>query len=227
MKFSMFTIAAFGSTMRKYATAFTRAGHVVLRDHFLRRDVQRDRAQVDLDHPVDDRDQQEEARALRRVSRRPSRKTTPRSYSRATLTAATRKSRRRKTTAASDDQSGGHGAILYPVHLRAEPLDVVDADVRAGLERRAVRRRSLPELAVHEDGAAVSATTPSAPTIAGIAGGPGAVAPATALPSAKPMKPPIDAVTTSDEPALTWYGAGASWNSISIPTAKRDQRRRR
>ena len=41
-------------------------GHVVLRDHLLRRDVQRDRAQVDLDHPVDDRDQEEEARALGR-----------------------------------------------------------------------------------------------------------------------------------------------------------------
>ena len=38
---------------------------VVLGDHLLRRDVQRDRPQVDLDHPVDDRDQQEEARALR------------------------------------------------------------------------------------------------------------------------------------------------------------------
>ena len=40
--------------------------HVVLRDHLLRRHVQRDRAQVDLDHLVDDRDEQEEARALRR-----------------------------------------------------------------------------------------------------------------------------------------------------------------
>ena len=40
-------------------------GHVVLRDHLLRRDVQRHRAQVDLHHAVDDRDQQEDARALR------------------------------------------------------------------------------------------------------------------------------------------------------------------
>ena len=39
---------------------------VVLRDHLLRRDVQRHRPQVDADHLVDDRDQQEEARALRR-----------------------------------------------------------------------------------------------------------------------------------------------------------------
>ena len=38
---------------------------VVLGDDLLRRDVQRDRPQVDLDHPVDDRDQEEEARALR------------------------------------------------------------------------------------------------------------------------------------------------------------------
>ncbi len=38
---------------------------VVLGDHFLRRHVERDRPQVDLDHPVDDRDQQEETRPLR------------------------------------------------------------------------------------------------------------------------------------------------------------------
>src|SRR4051794_10104575 len=38
---------------------------VVLRDHVLRRDVQGDRPQVDLDHPIDDRDEQEEAGALR------------------------------------------------------------------------------------------------------------------------------------------------------------------
>ena len=38
--------------------------HVVLRDHLLRRDLQGDRAQVDPDHPVDDRDQDEEAGAL-------------------------------------------------------------------------------------------------------------------------------------------------------------------
>ena len=41
-------------------------GHVVARDHLLRRDVQRDRAQVDPDHLVDERDQQDQARALLR-----------------------------------------------------------------------------------------------------------------------------------------------------------------
>ena len=40
-------------------------GDVVLRDHLLRRDVQRHGTEVDLDHPVDDRDQQEEPGALR------------------------------------------------------------------------------------------------------------------------------------------------------------------
>ena len=40
-------------------------GNVVLRDHLLRRDVQRDGPQIDLDHAVDDRDQQEDSRALR------------------------------------------------------------------------------------------------------------------------------------------------------------------
>jgi len=39
--------------------------HVVLRDHFLRRDVQGDRSEVDPDHPIDDRDQDEETRPLR------------------------------------------------------------------------------------------------------------------------------------------------------------------
>jgi hypothetical protein len=39
--------------------------HVVLRDHFLWRDVERDRSQVDPDHSVDDWDQDEEAGALR------------------------------------------------------------------------------------------------------------------------------------------------------------------
>jgi hypothetical protein len=38
--------------------------HVVLRDHFLWRDVERDRSQVDPDHSVDDWDQDEEAGAL-------------------------------------------------------------------------------------------------------------------------------------------------------------------
>ena len=44
----------------------TRTGHVVLRDHLLRRHVQRDRAQVDPNHLVDDRDQEEQAGPLRR-----------------------------------------------------------------------------------------------------------------------------------------------------------------
>jgi len=38
--------------------------HIVLRDHVLRRDVEGDRPQVDLHHPVDDRDEEEEARVL-------------------------------------------------------------------------------------------------------------------------------------------------------------------
>ena len=40
-------------------------GHVVAGDHVLRRHVERDRPQVDLDHLVDDRDQDEDARPLR------------------------------------------------------------------------------------------------------------------------------------------------------------------
>jgi hypothetical protein len=39
-------------------------GHVVAGDHLLRRDVERHRAQVDFDHAVDERDQEDQARAL-------------------------------------------------------------------------------------------------------------------------------------------------------------------
>ena len=39
--------------------------NVVLRDHFLGRDVECDRAQVDLDDPVDDRNQERDAWAFR------------------------------------------------------------------------------------------------------------------------------------------------------------------
>ena len=41
-------------------------GHVVAGDHFLGRDVERDRAQVHADHAVDDRDEQDQARPLQR-----------------------------------------------------------------------------------------------------------------------------------------------------------------
>ena len=59
--------------------------------------------------------------------------------------------------------------------------------------------------------------TPSAPTIAGIAEGRRRAC--TALPSANAMKPPMDAVTSTTNQVSTLYGAGASWKSISIPTA--------
>jgi hypothetical protein len=42
-------------------------GDVVLRDHFLRRDVEGDGAEVDLDDPVDDRDQEDDPGAFRRL----------------------------------------------------------------------------------------------------------------------------------------------------------------
>ena len=71
---------------------------VVLRDHLLRRDVERHRAQVDLDHPVDDRDQEEEPGPFGSGSSRPRRKITPRSYSRAILTAAKRINTRMTST---------------------------------------------------------------------------------------------------------------------------------
>src|SRR5207253_6336828 len=57
---------------------------VVLGDHVLRRDVHRDRAQVDADRLLDPRDHVNDPRPARRDDR-PSRKTTERSYSRRIL----------------------------------------------------------------------------------------------------------------------------------------------
>jgi hypothetical protein len=63
-------------------------GDVVLGDDVLGRDVGGDGLEVDLHHPVDDRDDEEQAGPLAPITR-PSRKMTPRSYSLTILMAAT------------------------------------------------------------------------------------------------------------------------------------------
>jgi len=64
MKFSTCTIV-FRLDDAEVGDGVHPCGHVVLGDHLLRRHVQRHRAQIDLDHPVDNGDQQKETRALR------------------------------------------------------------------------------------------------------------------------------------------------------------------
>jgi hypothetical protein len=56
MKFSTCTIAFSGIDDPEVGDRVHAHGHVVLRDHFLRRDVQRHRPQVDAHHLVDDRE---------------------------------------------------------------------------------------------------------------------------------------------------------------------------
>ena len=65
MKFSICTIASFGVDDPEVRDRVHAHRHVVLGDDLLRRDVERDRAQVDPHHPVDDRNQEEEAGPLR------------------------------------------------------------------------------------------------------------------------------------------------------------------
>ena len=139
---------------------------VVLRDHFLRRDVQRDRAQVDLDHLVDDRDQEEEPRPLRlreaaaRAGRR-----SPRSYSRATLIAAIRSRTTQEDDDGDDDQGGGHDSILRHrrrsdrMHPERQAVERLDLDLLA--RARAARPRAPPELAVDEHEPALARRRPA------------------------------------------------------------------
>src|SRR5439155_17731607 len=99
MKFSTWTIAAFGSTIRKYATAFTRTGTLSfvitscggMLSVIVRRSTLTIRSTIGISR--------KRPGPFGSGSSRPSRKMIPRSYSRATLTAASRKSSRMTATA--------------------------------------------------------------------------------------------------------------------------------
>src|ERR671931_629657 len=91
-------------------------------------------------------------------SRRPRRKTIPRSYSRATLIAEMRKSRTRKrrtttmTIAAVTERSYPQESVGDLLDLEDEPrVDACDPDALAGPQWLAVRGPRTPELAVDED----------------------------------------------------------------------------
>ncbi len=92
--------------------------HVVLRDHFLRRDVQRDRAQVDLDHPVDDRDQQEEPRPLRRRQQAAEPEDDAALVLARDLDRAQREDHDEEDDDREDDCRGGHDSILCTSRVR-------------------------------------------------------------------------------------------------------------
>ena len=78
--------AAAGSTTLEVADRRHPGRNVVASDHLLRRDRQRDGAQLDADHAVHQRQQDHEPGPLHRAAAGPRRKTTARSYSRSTRT---------------------------------------------------------------------------------------------------------------------------------------------
>src|SRR6266480_5784721 len=89
-------------------------------------------------------------------SSRPRRNTTPRSYSRATLIAEIRKSRTRKTRNATRPRTTPISAILRRPDAQDEPVHVLDPDVVARPERRAVEAARAPELPADGDEAVIS-----------------------------------------------------------------------
>src|SRR6266571_8734620 len=151
MKFSTWTIAAFGSTIRKYATAFTRAGTLSfvitscggMLSVIVRRSTRTIRSMIGISR--------NRPGPFGGSTRRPRRNTTPRSYSRATLTAAMKKSTKLKTMIARAISAAATGRSLYPMHDQPKPLDAVDFDSLAGLERPSVLGSRLPQLTAHED----------------------------------------------------------------------------
>src|SRR5947199_6406466 len=148
MKFSTWTIASFGATMRKYATAFTRAGTLSfvitscggMFSVIVRRSTFTIRSTTGMSR--------KRPGPFGSGSNRPSRKTMPRSYSRATLIAEIKKrtSRKRTTTSATRP-----AAIVELFHRQLEPVHTFDPDVLARNELAAVGAVRAPELALDED----------------------------------------------------------------------------
>ena len=154
--------------------------------------LQRDRPQVDLDHPVDDRDQEEEARPLRlgaaagRAGRR-----SPRSYSRATLIAAIRNSTSRKRRRRGRSAAAVTSSILcYRSDVQSmSPSSASTCDPLA--RSRAARRRGPARARRGRTRGRPRARRPACRRSP--AGRPrtGCAATATALPIANAQRPPI------------------------------------
>jgi hypothetical protein len=88
---------------------------VVLGDDFLGRDVERDRAQVDLHHPVDDRDQDEEAWPLRLREQPPEPEDDPPLVLARHLDRRDQEQHDEEQQDDDDDQRGCHGAWILLV----------------------------------------------------------------------------------------------------------------
>src|SRR5882724_6799549 len=148
MKFSTCTIASFGATMRKYATALTRTGTLSfvitscggMFSVIVRRSTFTMRSTTGMSR--------KSPGPFGSGNNRPRRKTMPRSYSRATLIAEIRKRMTRKRTTA---RATSPAAMTELSHRQLEAVDTFDLYVVAGDESGPVRAVRLPELSVDED----------------------------------------------------------------------------
>src|SRR5581483_6710255 len=148
MKFSTCTIASFGETIRKYATALTRAGTLSLVITscggmfrvIVRRSTRTIRSTIGISR--------KRPGPFGSGYSRPRRKTIARSYSRTTLIALIAKIRTRKTTMTSATMAPVIAATLLRRHGESKPLDAVDADALTRVQRRL--RPRTPELAADE-----------------------------------------------------------------------------
>src|SRR3954465_3220056 len=154
MKFSTWTIAASGLTILKYATAFTRTGTLSLVitscggmfSVIVRRSTFTIRSTIGISR--------NRPGPFGSASNRPSRKMIPRSYSRATLIAETRKRITRKSRIATRINAAATGRILLGDRFHDERqlgADARDAHALARPERLLTGRLRAPELALHED----------------------------------------------------------------------------
>src|SRR6476646_6304660 len=154
MKFSTWTIAFFGSTIRKYATAFTRTGTLSLVitscggmfSVIVRRSTLTIRSTIGI--------RRNRPGPFGSASSRPRRKMIPRSYSRATLIAANRKSTTRKSRIATRIRAAAIDGILLADRFDDERQlgsDARDSHALARPQRLVAGRLRAPELAVDED----------------------------------------------------------------------------
>src|SRR5439155_7046525 len=148
MKFSTCTIASFGATILKYATALTRTGtlsfvitscggmlSVIVRRSTL---TMRSTTGISRKRPG----------PFGSGNSRPSRNTIPRSYSRSTLIAEIRK---RTTSKSRTTRATRPTAMTELSHRELEPVHRLDLDVLAGYELAAVRPPGPPELSLDEN----------------------------------------------------------------------------
>src|SRR6478672_6308613 len=149
MKFSICTIASFGATMRKYATALTRTGTLSfvmtscggMFSVIVRRSTLTMRSTIGM--------RMKSPGPFGSGSSRPRRKMMPRSYSRATLIAENRNSTTMKRTTTKMTRTADTTRTL--LHRELEALDGFDPDVLARHEVAAVGAMRAPELALDED----------------------------------------------------------------------------